>query len=54
MADRAALGEDAPAVRGLLAASLGLAAPGERPSLEEVVARFDPAALPRAPWVFTP
>jgi glutamyl-tRNA synthetase len=52
MADRAALGEDAPAVRGLLAVSLGLAAAGERPSLEDLLDRFDPATLPREPWTF--
>lgn len=37
-------------VRGLLAASLGLAAPGEAPSTDELLARFDPERLPREPW----
>ncbi len=50
LADRAALGEDAVAVRGLLAASLGLAQQGERPAPEELLARFDLAALPTEPW----
>ena len=50
LADRAALGEDAGAVRALLAHSLGLAAPGERPTPAELVDRFDPAALPTEPW----
>lgn len=54
MADRAALGDDAVDVRGLLAASLGLAAPGERPGVDDLLARFDPDALGREPWVFTP
>lgn len=48
LADQAAQGHDATAVRGMLAASLGLAEPGERPAPEELVARFDPARLPRA------
>ncbi|MCU1345451.1 MAG: Glutamate--tRNA ligase [Acidimicrobiia bacterium] len=52
LADLAAHGVDALAVRTRLAESLGLAAPGERPSLEQLVARFDPAALPTEPWVF--
>jgi glutamyl-tRNA synthetase len=38
-------------VRGLLAASVGLAEPGEAPSVEELVARFDPGQLPTDPWV---
>ncbi len=37
-------------VLGLLATSLGLAAPGERPALGELVARFDVARLTRDPW----
>jgi glutamyl-tRNA synthetase len=42
LADRAALGQDAGAVCAELAASVGLAEPGERPSPAELVARFDP------------
>ena len=45
LAGRLALGETAPQVRGALAASLGLCAPGERPTPEALVARFDPAIL---------
>lgn len=41
------------AVRSSLAASVGLCAPGEQPSLDELVARFDPAALPREPTVLS-
>lgn len=43
--DREALGEDGPAVRARLAASLGLCAPDERPAPEELVARFAPDRL---------
>jgi glutamyl-tRNA synthetase len=53
LADRAALGQDAEAVRGLLAASLGLAAPGERPGMRDLVDRFDPATVPTEPWTLT-
>jgi glutamyl-tRNA synthetase len=42
LADRAALGQDPGDVRAELAASVGLAEPGERPSPAELVARFDP------------
>jgi glutamyl-tRNA synthetase len=42
LADRLALGETPHDVRARLAASVGLAAPGERPSPEQLVARFDP------------
>jgi glutamyl-tRNA synthetase len=49
LADRRALGEDADAVRGRLAASVGLAAPGERPSPATLVARFDPATFAPPP-----
>lgn len=38
--------------RAHLAVSLGLAAPGERPSLDDLLERFDPACLSREPWVF--
>jgi glutamyl-tRNA synthetase len=51
LADRAAAGQPPAAVRAELAASAGLAAPGEQPSLDELVARFDPDRLPREPTV---
>jgi glutamyl-tRNA synthetase len=38
-------------VRGLLGASLGLADPGSSPTMDQLLARFDPAALPADPWV---
>jgi glutamyl-tRNA synthetase len=53
LADRAAAGESALDVRASLAASVGLADPGERPSLEQLLARFDPDALPNEPSVLT-
>ncbi len=40
LADRRALGESADDVRSALAASLDLCAPDERPSIDELVARF--------------
>jgi glutamyl-tRNA synthetase len=43
--DRLALGETPDDVRARLAASVGLAAPSERPSPAELVARFDPGAF---------
>ncbi|MEY2571612.1 MAG: glutamyl-tRNA synthetase [Acidimicrobiaceae bacterium] len=51
LAERAAAGEDALQTRALLARSLGLAAAGETPTLAELLARFDPAALPAQPTV---
>lgn len=50
LAERAAAGQSPGQVRGLLAASLGLAEPGEAVAMDELVARFDPASLPRGPW----
>jgi glutamyl-tRNA synthetase len=40
-------------VLSLLGASLGLAAPGEPVRLADLVTRFDPARIPREPWVVT-
>jgi glutamyl-tRNA synthetase len=37
-----------------MAASLGLAAPAEPVTAAELVARFDPARLPLAPWTYPP
>ncbi len=51
LADRLAAGQDAAHVRGLLAASAGLAEPGEAPGMDELLARFDPSRLPREPTV---
>jgi len=52
LGDRAARGETPDDVRSLLACSVGLASPGERVSMSTLLARFDPDALPRDPWVF--
>jgi glutamyl-tRNA synthetase len=41
-------------VLGLLAVSLGLAAPGEGVTPADLLARFDPADLPRDPWIMRP
>ncbi|HEY9557678.1 MAG TPA: tRNA glutamyl-Q(34) synthetase GluQRS [Acidimicrobiales bacterium] len=51
MADLAAEGVDGAGVRALLATSLGLAAPGEAVTMQQLLDRFDPAALPTDPWV---
>jgi glutamyl-tRNA synthetase len=51
LADRLDAGQDPADVRGLLAASAGLAQPGEAPAMDELLARFDPARLPREPTV---
>jgi len=42
------------AVLGLLAASVGLVAPGEQVTPGTLVDRFDPGAVDRQPWVFNP
>jgi glutamyl-tRNA synthetase len=52
LADRAALGESPADVVSWMAASAGLAEPGEPVSAEGLVERFDPARLPREPTVF--
>jgi glutamyl-tRNA synthetase len=51
LADRGAAGQSPLQVRAALAASVGLAAPGEEPELGELLDRFDPAALPKEPTV---
>jgi glutamyl-tRNA synthetase len=55
LGDLAAVGIGVPAVLEAIAASLGLASPGEPvPSVRALLGRFDPDALPRQPWVFDP
>lgn len=51
LAERTAAGESPLDVRARLAASLGLAERGQSPTMAELLARFDPDALPRAPTV---
>jgi glutamyl-tRNA synthetase len=45
LADRRAQGESPAQVRGRLAASVGLCAPGDAPSMSELLATFDPATF---------
>ena len=51
MTDLAALGHGPGEVLARLATSLGLAEPGEPVELADLLDRFDPARLPREPWV---
>ena len=44
LADRVALGETPDDVRGALAAGVGLAGPGERPTMADLLERFEPSA----------
>jgi len=53
LADRVAAGESPAQVRARLACSVGLAAPGETPSLAELLHRFDPSVLPTEPTVLS-
>jgi glutamyl-tRNA synthetase len=53
LAERAAAGESPLHVRSWLAASVGLAEPGELPALGELLERFDPRTLPSEPSVLT-
>ncbi len=50
--DQAAMGLGPQDVLGILAQSLEMAEPGERVSVEGLLRRFDPTALPRYPWLF--
>lgn len=52
LGDLAREGLDPAAVRSLLAWSVGLAELGEPVSMDELVERFDPQRLPRAPWTW--
>jgi glutamyl-tRNA synthetase len=57
LGDLAARGHDAVAVRAALARSLGLATSSEADrdlTLDVVLSRFDPDALPREPWMLPP
>lgn len=54
LADLAATGVGVDQVRMLLAASLGLAEPGETVELGDLVSRFTPEALPAEPWTWPP
>ena len=50
--DQAALGLGPRDVLSIMAQSLELAAPDEPVTVEQLLRRFDPAALPRTPWSF--
>lgn len=52
LVDLAARGETPADALAWMAASLGLAVADERPGAADLVARFDPAALPREPTVY--
>lgn len=54
LADLAAAGRSAADVLALLARSLDLAGPGDRPTPADLLSRFDPSALPRDPWIVDP
>ena len=47
-------GEGADEVRSWMARTLGLAKAGETPSMEDLIARFEPHRLPREPTVWSP
>jgi glutamyl-tRNA synthetase len=51
LADRAARGQTPAQVRGELMASVGLAEPGEEPTMDGLLARFDPDRVPAEPTV---
>ncbi len=51
MSDRLAIGETPAQLRGLLAASMGLAV-GAEPSPAELIGSFDARSIPSTPWVF--
>jgi glutamyl-tRNA synthetase len=53
LADQVASGRGPGVVRSLLAASLGLARPGEAVTAGELLRRFDPDRLPREPWTLS-
>jgi glutamyl-tRNA synthetase len=53
LADLAARGVEADEVRARLAVSLELTEPGEPAPVDLLLARFDPARLPREPWTPT-
>ena len=51
LSDLQGSGVDGAAVRAMLAASLALAEPGEEVSMADLIERFDPARLPKRPWI---
>lgn len=53
LADQRARGRTPEEVRAMMAVSLGMAGADDRPTTAELLATFDPNALPSTPWVFT-
>ena len=53
-ADGARAGETPEGVLARIAVSIGLAEPGEKPSLTDMLPGFDPARLPREPTIWSP
>ena len=53
LADLSELGIGADQVRAVLAESLGLCKNGERPTMQDLLDRFDPKTLPRQPSTWT-
>jgi glutamyl-tRNA synthetase len=51
---RLAAGESVAAVRGRLAASIGLVEDSEQPSIDDLLAGFDPDRLRQDPWILDP
>lgn len=54
MTDLAAVGVEPSEVLAHLARSLGLSGSGERPTVADLLERFDPAAVPTEPWILDP
>ncbi|HEV2741968.1 MAG TPA: tRNA glutamyl-Q(34) synthetase GluQRS [Rubrobacter sp.] len=54
LGDRGAEGDGPEEVLAWMARSLGLAEAGERPAVEDLLARFDPDRIPREPTVWEP
>lgn len=54
LADRARAEETPEGVLARIAVSIGLAEPGEKPSLTDLLSRFEPAHLPREPTIWSP
>jgi glutamyl-tRNA synthetase len=54
LADRIVAGESPEEVRAWMARSLGLAEAGEKPTLDELLARFDATRLSQKPTVYMP
>lgn len=54
LADQLAIGRTSGEVLTLIASTLGLADPGESVTCALLASRFDPALLPRRPWIFPP